>query len=64
MLKIGEENPLSIDYDEDIEGYVGYADDGSHIIIQAVSGNEIEIMGYKNYYGTYIGLPDADATEG
>lgn len=64
MLKIGNENPLPINYDDDIEGYEGYADDGSHIIIQAISGNEIEIMGYKNYYGTYIGLPDADATEG
>lgn len=64
MLKIGNENPVSINYDDAIEGYEGYADDGSHIIIQAISGNEIEIMGYKDYYGTYIGLPDADSTEG
>ncbi|MBO5598709.1 MAG: zinc ribbon domain-containing protein [Oribacterium sp.] len=64
MLKIGDENPVSISYDDAIEGYEGYADDGSHIIIQAVSGNEIEIAGYKDYYGTYIGLPDIDATEG
>ena len=55
MLKIGDENPVSIIYDDAIEGYEGYADDGSHIIIKAVSGNEIEIAGYKDYYGTYIG---------